>query len=203
MRVLRGSQVIGAVLKDVGPGAEGVKRGQIVLRHADGDGFARTGLQDLGLAVADELDRGLFDLILAVIVGIGLLRIDLHGLLAGNVAGVGDLDRQLIGGLLALAAALDSEIGEVEGGIAQAVAEGIGHDAVIAEIAGLGRAEHNVLIAGLGILVAEIDALLVDDILAVGRERGEVIVVGAFIEIRAEVVHHRIQPIVHPPGVGQ
>ena len=203
MGVFGGGEVIRAFIQDEHAGAEGVIGGQIVFGHGNGDGFAFAGIQQLGLAIAHQLHGGLFDLVLLVIFGVGLLGVDLHGLLARGVAGIGDVHGQGVSGFLAFPALFHLHIGESEGGIAQAVAEGEGNHAAVIEAPGVGGAHHHVFIPGLGVLVAHVDAFLIYHVLAVSGQGLEVVLVSVGVGVGAEVVHHGIQLVVHPPGIRQ
>ena len=218
--VVSNGQVVGAFGDDVHAGVQRVVSGQEVLGHFDSHDLALAGLQQLGLAVANELDGGLFDLPLLVVLGVGLLGVDLHGLLAGGLAGVGDLHGHgvgrvgaiLSGGLVSLGGDHHDFLGDLvflgngqvrhlEGGVAQAVAEGIANHVLIGELAGVGGAQDDVLIAGLGVLVAQVDAFLVHNVLVVTV--AHVVLVGAGIGVGAEVVLHGVEHVIDPPGIRQ
>ena len=204
MGVVRDGQVVGARVEDVHAGAQRVIGGEEVLRHIDRHNLALARGQQRGLAVAGQLDGGLLDLVLAVVVGVGLLRVDLHGLLARDGAGVGHLHGHGVGGILALAGLFNRHVADLEVGVAQAVAERIGHDVAVDEVARVGRAQHDVLIARLGVAVAHVDAFLIDDILVeLVRVRTEVVAARTLVGVGAEVVHDRVELVVHPPGIRQ
>ena len=203
MGIFGGGEVIRAFIQDEHAGAVSVVGGQIVFGHGYGDGFAFAGIQQLGLAIAHQLHGGLFDLVLLVVFGVGFLGVHLHGLLARRAAGVGHVHGQGVGGFLVFAALFHLHIGKAEGRIAQAIAEGEGNHAAVIEVSRVGRSHDHVFIPGLSVLVAHVDAFLIHHVLAVGGQGLEVVLVGVGVGIGAEVVHHGIQLVVHPPGIRQ
>ena len=158
-----------------------------------GDFLGGAGLQDTGLAEADQLQRGL----LQPAGGVRSLHIELDHVLAGNVAGVGDLHNGL-----ALAADLEVNALELllEGGVGQAVAEGVGNLGGVVPGAGDGArvgvgialAEDRVLVTGLIVLVALVDALGLHQIGVAAVIEGDAAVAEGVpgVEVNAEV-HHR------------
>ena len=123
----------------------------VLCSHFDGDHVAFAGLEELGLGVADQDSLCLFDA--AVI--IRSVGIQLHHILTGNAAGVGNLHGNgdnLIGsgdGGIRCASQLP-----VKGGVAQAVAEGIGNGFLIPALpVGI------VVCLGFVVAVAVVDAL--------------------------------------------
>ncbi len=165
------------------------------------------GGQLAGLADGDELHGGFFH----IAGGIRGLEEEFHGVLAGDVTGVGDLD-----GSMSLAAH-----GQVHGqqllresGVGEAVAEGIGDFlavipgfAVDGAFSGLRVAlvQERVLIAGLIVLVALVDALGLDQVGIAVVEFGDRRVVGRVLRVQvdAEVDHGRRAHAAHGVGVGQ
>ena len=181
-----------------------VVAGQEVFRHGDSHRFALARLEQLRLREAHKLHRGLFNVILHVVVGIGLLRVDLHRLLARLVARVGNGDSQLILGLQPIADLLHLHIGESEVRVAQPVAEGVRDDVIVLEIARVRRAQHNVLIARFRVLVAQIHAFLIDHIVVVAVGVGGIgVLLLTCVGVNTEVVLHRVKLIVLPPSVRQ
>ena len=202
--VVSNGQVVAAFVQNVHTGAGGIIAGQVILGHVNGEHFAGTGLKDLCLVVAHQFHSGLFNAVCLVILGIGLLSIDLHGLLAGYAAGVGDLHGYGVVDARALAGLHDLHVTHGEVGVAQAVAEGISHVIRVGEVACLGSTQHHVFITGFGVLIANVDAFLVHNVLIVLVGVGaQVIAGGISIGVRTEVVHHRVQLIIRPPGIGQ
>ena len=203
MGVIGSSQEVSAVLQDVHAGAIGVKGGQVVLRDGDGDGFGLTGLQNLGLAVAHQLHAGLFNLICLVVVGVRLLCVNLHSLLAGSIAHVLHVNGDRVGGVLAGTGLFHLHVGHFKVGVAQAEAEGEGNGSAPIELSGLGGAHDHVLIAGLGVLVAQVDAFLVDDILGESGVAAGEVSTGLAIGVSGKIIHDGVCHVVHPPGIGQ
>ena len=107
---------------------------------------------------------------LLVIVGVGQADIQLHNILAGHTAGVGDGDLGGDGLIVQIHVQIIQRLGE--GGVGQAVAERIGNLIVIVPCAAGGGAHgggsvtliHNgVKVAGLVVLVANVDVLSLDN----------------------------------------
>ena len=119
------------------------------LLHRDGevDGLALAGSQLVGLGEVQQVCGGLLD----AAVGIRRIAVDLDNILAGNRAGVGDGDGELQ--VCAIVGDVAHLLGE--GGVAQAVAEGIDHFLVVVDEALIG--------SRLIELVADVDALDVVD----------------------------------------
>ena len=208
-------EVVVAVVEDVGLGVVGVVGGELTLGDLDGELLGGTGLEELGLLVALELDGSLLQAVGAVVVGVGALDVDECSVLAGDGAGVRDrhVDGEVVGALV------DAEVGVLEAGVAQAGAEGVRHKLGVVEVAGVALAENLVLVAGLIVAIAHIDALDVDVLVApvvtvelggrplvalggdlrkhVGRDLGEV---GVDV---AEVGHGGNSLVVLVDGVGQ
>ena len=175
MRILHQLDLIVAGLEHIAARAEAVEGGHVLRLEGDGHGLGGAGLKQAGLAEASEHDVRLFDTALRVGGGV----IDLHHVLAGNVAGVRDL--HLHGdGTVAVGVALDALL---KARVAQAVAEGVLHGAVVVDEAVRGRR--------LIVAIADVDALGVLDVVAgaeiavskvarvpVGGGGGEVVGVG-------------------------
>ena len=193
MGVLAHGEVIIAVLQDVGFGVHVVVGGQILFLHGDGEVLGVPGGDEL-LVEAAQLHRGLFHLVVDVILGVGGLEVDLHGVLAVHRAGVLHVHLHLEGVILLL----DGEVGVLEGGVAQAVAKGEGYVAVIAVLSGVALVQHVVLIPGLVVAVAHVDALLVHHVVPVALADagvgvvlggGHVVIRAVGVGVRAEVLH--------------
>ena len=95
-----------------------------------------------------------------VVLSVGGVEIDLYHVPAGYVAGVGDGDLNLditVGVHVA-----HGEVGPLEGSVGQAVAEGILHHLAIVVVSGVALVQHLVKIAGLVVLVAHVDALVIE-----------------------------------------
>ena len=165
MDVASGGEVIVPRVQDVGSRAVGVIGFHDLFRHGDGDGLRLVRLQQGGLGEANQLHGGLFHPVGPVVVGVGGLHIDLHHVLAGTVPGVGYGD----GHLEAVLALLYLIIRPVKPGVGQAVAEGELDSGAVVIVSCVSLAQHRVLIPGLIIAVAHIDALGIHQVLpAVG-----------------------------------
>ena len=195
-----GGEVVVTGVEDVGASAVGVVGSDIALVDGHGQRLGSARLDHAGLAEADEGDSGLFHTVLLVVVGEGALDIDLHGLFAGHVAGVGDLDGDgvgVIGGIVA-----DVHVADVEVGVAHAVAEGVSHDVAVGVVACVAVAGDEVLVAGLVVLVAHIDAFLVDHVgLSLGGHIAALDI--AFVGGGGEVPHGGGAEVVVAVGIDQ
>ena len=120
---------------------------QILDRDGEVDGLALAGGKLAGLGEVQQVCGSLLN----AAVGVRRIIIDLHDILAGSRAGIGDGDREL------QAAAVAGDVAHLlgEGGVAQAVAKGIDNFLVIVDEALIG--------GGLIELVADVDALNVVD----------------------------------------
>ncbi len=207
-----GGQVVVARVHDVGAFACGIVRFHRFLIDVNGDGFARSGLQRIGLGIADQFDGGFFDAVRLVIVGVWGLHVQLHDIFAGCLAGVGDFH----GYVEAAIGFLHRIIGPCEIGVGQAVSERICNlFGVIIIRAGL-IAEHHILVAGLIITVADIDAFgichvgggetvcAIDDGIRteIRGGRGGFQVVGVGVGQVAGRVHRAIERFGHAAGAG-
>ena len=132
-----------AGFQHVAAGPEGVEGGHVLRREGDGHGLGGAGLQQAGLPEARQHHVSLLD----AAPGVGGGVVDLHHVLAGHSAGIRDL--HLHGdGAAAVGVALDALL---KAGVAQAVAEGVLHGAVVVDEAVGGRR--------LIVAVAHVDAL--------------------------------------------
>ena len=120
---------------------------QILDRDGEVDGLALAGGKLAGLGEVQQVCGGLLN----AAVGVRRIIIDLHDILAGSRAGIGDGDGEL------QAAAVAGDVAHLlgEGGVAQAVAKGIDNFLVVVDEAFIG--------SSLIELVADIDALSVVD----------------------------------------
>ena len=150
VRVVHQLDLVVACLEHVAARAEGVKGSHVLFRKGDRHGLGRAGRELACLGKAGQHDLRLLDAALRIGRGV----IDLHHVLAGGGAGVRDLD--LHGdGAAAVGKGLDALL---KARVAQAVAEGILHGAVIVDEAVRGRR--------LVVAVADVDALGVFDVVA-------------------------------------
>ena len=180
VRVLTNCKIVVACLEDVGSHIVRVVGLELVIVNNNGVVLALTGLKNVGLGVTNKLYRGLFNIILLVILGIGLLEIDLNGCLTCHKTCVGNGNRYVIIAVLFL----HSHIGVLEGGVGDTVAEGVLNLLLIAPAACrvnracsrgcVAKSENAVLVTGLVVTVAYVDTLLVNDVL---------VVVGVSIEV--------------------
>ena len=134
-----------AGLQHVSAGTVGVIGSHVLHVEGDGQGLGSAGLQHVGLVEGDEVGAGLLN----AAVGVGRIVVDLDHILAGHIAGVGD-GHVKGNGAVALG---DGTRLLGEGGVAQAVAEGILYGRVIVDEA--------LRSSGLIELVTHIDALYV------------------------------------------
>ncbi len=162
MGVRADSKVVIPGVEDIGLRLIGVIACQIVLADRDRKVFRRA-RGDLLFVEAAELHRGLFHPVQAVILGIRRLEVDLHRVLAVNSGVVFHVDtyRQ------ALARILDGKIRVDKIGVAEAVTEGKGDLRAVVKLTRVALTEHIVLVARLKIPVADIDPLLIDDVIQV------------------------------------
>ena len=200
---LADGEVVIAGIDDVGLCTKGVVRSQVGQIHVHDDGLLLAGLQGDGLFEVHQLDGGLLHTVLLVILGVGHGSIQLDDGLARHVAGI--LDGHGDGRGLLVLSDLDAVQGLLEGGVAQAVAEGIhdfisivpgavhsGNGAVRIGV-GTGRslvsaiAQHDIGIAGLVVAVALVDAFRLDQVAVDVHLRGEVSSIGPR---NVAVVHH-------------
>ena len=183
--VLGGGDVVVTGIQNVGLGVGVVVGLQLFLIEGDRNGLACTGSQLRGLGVTDQFNRSLFHLVGLVIIGVGALCIHFHNVLAGNRTGVGHLDRDGAG--VAIPAGV--VVGPIKGGVGQAVAEGVHHSVIVVVIACIALTQHLVLVTGLVIAVANIDALFVADVVVLGQVT-ILVIVGKVAEVlRRRAVH--------------
>ena len=166
-----------AGLQHVSAGTVGVIGSHILHVEGNGQSLGSAGLQHVGLVEGDEVGAGLLN----AAVGVGGIVVDLDHVLAGHIAGVGDGDVEGDGAV----ALRDGAHLLGEGGVAQAVAEGILHGGVVIDEA-LGS-------GGLIELVTNIDALHVVD------EGGNRAVHGELVHV---VIEHAAE-VVPVGGLGQ
>src|SRR5699024_334878 len=107
---------------------------------------------------AAELNGGLFDAVLPIILSIGRAEVNLYGVLCIYVAGVGHIDGNFE--RLAVCGGLNAEIAVFKVGIGDAVAEGKCHFFSIVEISGIAVAEYVIFIPRFVIAIAYIYAFL-------------------------------------------
>ena len=195
-----GGEVVVTGVQDVGAGAVGIVGSDVALVDGHGQGFGSARLDHTGLAEADQRNGGLLNAVLLVVVGVGALDIDLHGLFARHGTGVGDLDGDgvgVIGGII-----VDLHVADVIAGVAQAVAEGVSHDVAVGVVACVAAAGDEVLVAGLVVLVAYIDAFLVDHVgLSLGGHIAALDI--AFVGGGGEVPHGGGAEVVVAVGIDQ
>ena len=185
MCVFSRSDIVITCVQNVGLGIDVVVGLQLFLVEGDRHGLACTGSQLRGLGVTDQFNGSLFHLVGLVIIGVRALCVDFHNVLACNRTGVGDLDRHGAG--IAIPAGV--VIRPVKGGVGQAVAEGVHHSIVVVVIARIALTEDFILVTGLVVAVANIDALFVADVVVLG-EVAILIVVGKVAEVlRRRAVH--------------
>ena len=179
------SDIVITCVQNVGLGIDVVVRLQLLLIKGDLHRLACTGSQFCSFGIAHQLHSSLFHLVCLVVIGIGALCIDLYDILAGHITRIGDLDGHSAG--IAIPAGV--VIRPVKGGVGQAVAEGVHHSIVVVVIARIALTEDFILVTGLVVAVANIDALFVADVVVLG-EVAILIVVGKVAEVlRRRAVH--------------
>ena len=195
-----GGEVVVTGVEDVGAGAVGVVGSDVALVDGHGQRLGSARLDAAGLAEADQRNGRLLHTVFLVVVGVGALDIDLHGLFARHITGVGDLDGDgvgVIGGIVA-----DVHIADSKVGVAHAVAEGVCHDIAVGVVACVAVIGDEVLVAGFVVLVAYIDAFLVDHVgLCLGGNIAALNV--AFVDSGGEVPHSGGAEVVVAVGIDQ
>ena len=186
-------QVVVPRLQNVGARAVGVKDLHGTLVHINLDGLAFAGLQNIRLGKADQLHRRFFNAVGTVIFRIRVLQIRLHNLLARSLSGVrdGDIQRKAVRRFGHLV------IRPAEVRIAQAVAEGVHHLCIVVKITRVALCQNGILVAGLIVAVANIDALGVDNILVTGKH------IAVCDGVVAQIRSGRGRGCVSRPGVHQ
>ena len=149
MGILVDADDIVALFQHVATLVLAVKAGHVLGVKSQGQGLGSARLNGVGLAEGDEVGGSLLN----AAIGVRRVEVDLHGVLTGHTAGVGDGDIQG-DGAVSLGHGVDF-LGK--GGVGQAVAEGILNGLVIVDQA-LGG-------GSLVELVADVDALnIVDEV---------------------------------------
>ena len=195
-------EVVVASVHDVGLGLVGIVGAQLALVDGDVHGLRSAGSQDIGLCEASQLDCSLFNAVGLVVIGVGRLEVDLHGLLAGiGLAGVGHGQAD-VKGIVRLG---DIEVAVGEIGIAVAVAERISNRLGPVIVARVRSAHDHVLVTGLKVTVAQVDALLVDAVhaLHVGTLGQQVVLCRVGVSLGVEVVHGGVCHVVVQVGIDQ
>ena len=159
-----------AALGTGGVVGRGIPAGHILHIGGDGHGLGSAGGELSGLAVVQQLDSGFLDAVFLVVVGVGQADIQLHNILAGHAAGVGN--GHFSGDSLVLMVHIQIIQSLGEGGVGQTVAERISNLIVIVPSAAGGGAHsggsvalvHNgVKVTGLIVLVADVDVFCLDN----------------------------------------
>ena len=170
MRVRTDGEVVVAAAEVVALQVVVVIRGEQVLVDGDGDGLLCARGEQAGLAVAGELDACLFYHVFLFIFAVRGLCIHLHGVFAGNGAGILDVDFHHD----VVAVGVDALDLLLKGRVREAVAEGIRNFILVLPFAGAEGSAHaagSVLvavagdyvgIAGLIVTVADVDVLHLD-----------------------------------------
>ena len=195
-------EVVVTGVHDVGLGVVRVVGAQLALRDRDGHVLRSAGRQHVGLCEAAQLSSSLLDAVCLVVSGVGRLEVDLDGLLAGEgLAGVGDLQGDGEG-IVRLG---HIEVGVCEGGVAVAVAEGVSNGGRPVVIASLGGTHDDILVTGLEVTVAQIDAFLIDTVhtLHVSTLGQQVVLCCVGVSLGVEVVHSRVCHVVVQIGIDQ
>ena len=198
MRIGRHGQIVIAGVQNIGARAVGIIGSQIPLVHINRNGFRAARLQNAGLVKAAQLNGSLFHVVVDVILGVGRLRIDLNGLLARCLAMVGHSNAHFI--LIGSGIVFHRHVGVAELGVAQTMAKRECNIVAVDKAAGIAGAHNDVFIAGLIILVAHIDAFLIDHI-ALGAVRNQPEVAG--VPGRHKIPHGGRGVVVIAVGVHQ
>ena len=191
VRVFRRGHIVVAFFEDVRLVSFGIVRSEVFgvdddlqrLRFVRGEVF--------GLIEADEGDRRLFYPVFDVVLGVRGLHVDLHHVFAVIVARVGDGDGD--GHVAIFVGGGHGEIGPFEGGVGKAVAEGIGHRGGVVVAACAFAGGDHVFVAGLVVLIADVDALGVVD----------VIVICPLVVVVAHVLHGGGREVVVHEGIDE
>ena len=158
-------EVVIARIEDVALCAVGVIGREEVAGHIDRDSLGCT-CGHVDFVIAQQLDRGLFDVVLLVVVGVRGLCVQLHRSLAVPVAGIAHRDSRRKGVGVAvvvqfvkvvLIVRVGQTVAEGEAdllGVVPAVGRGFGANRGI----GVALTEDGVLVAGLVVAVADVDA---------------------------------------------
>ena len=202
MGVAGQGQVVRAGFQNVGARAPRVVGTQLLLLHRDRQVLGLARLEQLGLGEAGQFHGRLLDGVGAVVIGVGALEVELGHVAAGHVARVGHIH----GGHVAIVRLVHRVIGPVKARVRKTMAKGGVHLACVIEVARVALAQHAVLVAGLVVAVAHVDALGVREVLGVGHDvRVEEVVrlVAVGDEVVAEVLHGRRARGVGGVGVHQ
>ena len=148
----------------------GIPAGHILHVSGDGHGLGGTGRKLGGLAVVQQLDGSLLNTVLLVIIGVGQADIELHNILTGDAAGV--LDGHVRGDGLVFQIDIQVVEGLLKRGVGQTVTERVSNLVVVVPCAagggtdgggGIALPHDGVKIAGLVVLVADVDVLGLDN----------------------------------------
>ena len=192
-------QIVVTGIQNIGLGAVGIVSCQVTLVHQNLNCLSRAGFQNTGLAETDQLHSSLFNLVFLVIVGVGRLGIDLHGLLACHLTVVGHSNSNLK--LVGLSVIDYLHITVIKSGIAQSEAEGERHVTSVGIAACVTGAHNKIFVPGLVILVTYIDAFLVDQVgLCIV---GDILAIVTGIGHRNGILHCRRREVVIAVGIHQ
>ena len=148
----------------------GIPAGHILHVSGDGHGLGGTGRKLGGLAVVQQLDGSLLNTVLLVIIGVGQADIELHNILTGDTAGV--LDGHVRGDGLVFKVNIQVIESLLKRGVGQTVTERVSNLVVVVPCAagggtdgggGIALPHDGVKIAGLVVLVADVDVLGLDN----------------------------------------
>ena len=195
-----GGEVVVTGIKDVGACTVGIVGSDVALVDGHADSLGSAGGQLGRFAETDKGYSGFFYTVLLIVVGVGALDVDLHGLLTGDLAGVGDLDIDGVG--IVGSVILHIHIAVGKGGVTQAMAEGVSDHVAVGIIASVAAAGNKILIAGLVVFVAYVDALLIDHVAAaLGGDIAALDI--AFVGSGGEVPHSGGAEVVVAVGIDQ
>ena len=159
--VARYREIVVALFRDICSLAVRVVRREILAGNFYRHGFARihAAFEHTRLCKTDKLDCSFFHAVRHVVIGIRLLRVYLHRLLARGVARVGDGHAD--GVYVRFRVIRERRFGVIERRIRHSVSERICHDFRIVVVARVAAVRHIVFVTRFGIAVSDVNALLI------------------------------------------
>ena len=212
MRAVADRKVVIAVVHDISLRVFGVVALEFFFGHADRDSLALSGLQHVGLCIADQFDSRFFNAVRDIVFSIRLLEIDLHDLLALiGIARVFHGHGNIVTGFVGILR--DGEIRVSKLRVRLTVAECERHVCQIVVIAGVLSAGNKVVVTGLIVTVPDVDAFGIDAVIHIGffQSRFGIALVGlceSFRRLFTDVVVKKLhgggrREVVLHIGVGQ
>ena len=170
-----GEQIIARV-KDIGLGRIRVVRFKALFIDLHLHRFASARGEKTRLFEGDELNGGFLDAVRHIVIGVRLLEVDLDGVFArigARVVGHLDGDKEF----LATIRRNDLEIGIREFAIGETMPKRIAHDIIVDKVPDIGPARNDIIITGLIISVANVDAFVIDAEDAVGGIAAHILII--------------------------